>query len=150
MSYILPKAMFAIRDAITAQAFTWPASIRAGVSRGPLDEDPDANAASNPLPSIIVSANSAEQVHVELANAQVSIYVEVRHQADDTEPTTHLTQCAELADWMFGDDFLAAVNAYTGFTAFGRGPVNQSFDRNGRKWVSRFDFNLSAAPGDIS
>jgi len=150
MSYVLAKTMFAIRDAIVAQAFTWPATIRADISRGPLDEDSDANAASNPLPSIIVMASSAEQIHPELANADVRVTVEVRHQADDTEPTTHLTQATELADWMFGDDFQDDVNAYSGFTMFGRGLVSQSFDRVGRKWVTRFDFNLSAAPGDIS
>ena len=147
---ILAKTMFAVRDAIIAQAFTWPAAIRADISRGALDDDADARPASTPLPCVLVMASNAEQLHPELGNCNVQLAIEVRHQADGTEPTTHLTQSGELIDFVLGDAFQGAVNAYTGFTMFGRGAASQTFDRVGRKWATRIELNLSAAPGDIS
>ena len=81
---------------------------------------------------------------------RVSVSVEVRHQADDSTPDDHLQSVAEVADWIHGDSFISDLSAYSGFTAFGRGNVNQSFDQMGRKWVTRFEFQLTAAPSDIS
>jgi hypothetical protein len=150
VSYILAKATFAIRDAITAQAFTWPASIRADVSRGQMDDDDTLPPASNPLPSIIVAATSAEQIHTMHATFDVRCMIEVRHQADDTPADTHLANCVELAEWMYGDDFQTDVNTGTGFTMFGRTGINQTFERSGRRWVTRFEFGISAAPSTIN
>jgi hypothetical protein len=147
---ILSKTMFAFRDAMEAKAWTWPASIRAGISRGPLDDDETASPASNPLPSIIANAGTASQITPQIANFEVSVSVEVRHQADDSTPDDHLQSVAEVADWIHGDSFISDLSAYSGFTAFGRGNVNQSFDQMGRKWVTRFEFQLTAAPSDIS
>ena len=147
---ILSKTMFAFRDAMEAKAWTWPASIRAGISRGPLDDDETASPASNPLPSIIANASAASQITPQIANFEVSVSVEVRHQADDSTPDDHLQSVAEVADWIHGDSFISDLSAYSGFTAFGRGNVNQSFDQMGRKWVTRFEFQLTAAPSDIS
>ena len=147
---ILSKTMFAFRDAMEAKAWTWPASIRAGISRGPLDDDETASPSSNPLPSIIANASTASQITPQIANFEVSVSVEVRHQADDSTPDDHLQSVAEVADWIHGDSFISDLSAYSGFTAFGRGNVNQSFDQMGRKWVTRFEFQLTAAPSDIS
>jgi hypothetical protein len=147
---ILSKTMFAFRDAMEAKAWTWPASIRAGISRGPLDDDETASPASNPLPSIIANASTASQITPQIANFEVSVSVEIRHQADDSTPDDHLQSVAEVADWIHGDSFISDLSAYSGFTAFGRGNVNQSFDQMGRKWVTRFEFQLTAAPSDIS
>jgi hypothetical protein len=142
--------MFAFKEAMAAKAWTWPASIRPGISRGPLDDDETANPASNPLPSIICNAGSAQQLTPTVATFEVSVSIEVRHQADDSTPETHLDDVVDVADWIHGDTFLTDLNARSGFTAFGRGNVSQSFDQMGRKWVSRFEFQLTAAPSDIT
>ena len=147
---ILSKTMFAFKEAMAAKAWTWPASIRPGISRGPLDDDETANPASNPLPSIICNAGSAQQLTPTVATFEVSVSIEVRHQADDSTPETHLDDVVDVADWIHGDTFLTDLNARSGFTAFGRGNVSQSFDQMGRKWVSRFEFQLTAAPSDIT
>jgi len=147
---ILAKTMFAFVDAIEAEAFTWPASIRPGISRGPLDDDETASPASNPLPSIICNASNAQQIHPTIGNFEVSCAIEVRHQADDATPDAHLQNVSDVEEWILGDTFLTDLNAYSGFTAFGRGNVSSSFDQMGRKWVTRFEFTLTAAPSDIS
>lgn len=151
---ILAKAMFALRDAIIAQGFEWPASVRAGISRGPLDDEPaEAESAapdSNRLPSIICNADSARQIHAQVATFEIQVSVTVNHQADDTEPALHLTQSAQVGEWIHGDTFIADLNAYTGFTAFGRGPVDHQFSREGRRWVATCNFTLHAAPSDIT
>ena len=151
---ILAKAMFALRDAINAQGFDWPASVRAGISRGPLDDEPvEAESAapdSNRLPSIICNADSARQIHSQVATFEVQCSVTVSHQADDTEPALHLTQSAQVGEWIHGEEFITDLNAYTGFTAFGRGSVDHQFSREGRRWVATFNFTLHAAPSDIT
>ena len=147
---ILSKTMFAFKEAMLAKAWAWPASIRPGISRGPLDDDETASPASNPLPSIICNAGSAQQLTPTVATFEVSVSIEVRHQADDSTPETHLDDVVDVADWIHGDTFLTDLNARSGFTAFGRGNVSQSFDQMGRKWVTRFEFQLTAAPSDIS
>lgn len=147
---ILTKTMFAFRDAMEAKAWTWPASIRPGISRGPLDDDDTASPASNPLPSIIANASNASQIIPQVANFEVSVAVEVRHQADDSTPDQHLANVSDVFEWIHGDSFVTDLSAYSGFTAFGRGNVTQSFDQMGRKWVTRFEFQLTAAPSDIT
>lgn len=147
---ILSKTMFAFAAAIEAKAFTWPASIRPGISRGPLDDDDTASPASNPLPSIICNASNAQQIQPTIGNFEVSCAIEVRHQADDATPDAHLQNVSDVEEWILGDTFLTDLNAYSGFTAFGRGNVSSSFDQMGRKWVTRFEFQLTAAPSDIS
>jgi len=142
--------MFAFAAAIEAKAFTWPASIRPGISRGPLDDDDTASPASNPLPSIICNASNAQQIQPTIGNFEVSCAIEVRHQADDVTPEAHLQNVSDIEGWILGDTFLTDLNAYSGFTAFGRGNVSSSFDQMGRKWVTRFEFQLTAAPSDIS
>lgn len=147
---ILAKTMMAFAAAIDAKELTWPASIRPGISRGPLDDDETANPASNPLPSIICNASNAQQIQPTIGNFEVSCAIEVRHQADDATPDAHLQNVSDIEEWILGDTFLTDLNAYSGFTAFGRGNVSSSFDQMGRKWVTRFEFQLTAAPSDIS
>jgi hypothetical protein len=147
---ILSKTMFAMRDALRAQNFTWPASIEPGISKGDQYDELDGKPKSNPLPSIICNAGSAQQLTPTVATFEVSVSIEVRHQADDSTPETHLDDVVDVADWIHGDTFLTDLNARSGFTAFGRGNVSQSFDQMGRKWVTRFEFQLTAAPSDIS
>jgi hypothetical protein len=151
---ILPKVMFALRDAIVAQGFDWPASVRAGISRGPIDDEtvePESVAPdSNRLPSIVCNADSARQIHPQVATFEAQCAVTVSHQADDTEPLLHLTQSAQVGDWIHGETFIQDVSQYTGFTAFGRGAVDHQFSREGRRWVTTFNFTLSAAPSDIT
>lgn len=151
---ILPKVMFALRDAIVAQGFDWPASVRAGISRGPIDDEsvePESVAPdSNRLPSIVCNADSARQIHPQVATFEVQCAVTVSHQADDTEPLLHLTQSAQVGDWIHGETFIQDVSQYTGFAAFGRGSVDHQFSREGRRWVTTFNFTLSAAPSDIT
>ena len=147
---ILAKTMLALKGAIDAKGWTWTASVRPGISRGPLDDDDTASPASNPLPSIICNASSAQQIQPTIGNFEVSCAIEVRHQADDSTPSAHLSDVSDVEEWILGDEFITDLNAYSGFTAFGRGNVSSSFDQMGRKWVTRFEFTLTAAPSDIS
>lgn len=147
---MLAKTMLALKAAMDAEGWAWAASIRPGISRGPMDDDENAAPRSNALPSIVANATSADQIDPTVATFTVSVSVEVRHQADDENPTTHLTEAGEVGDWLRGDSFIADVNAYSGFTAFGRTGVSESFNRVGRKWSTEFNFTLTAAPSDIS
>ncbi len=152
MSALVIKTQLAIASAITALALEWPASIRAECSRGQKDEDPDANPASNELPAIIVGASSAQQLHPNTATAYVSVTITVRHQADESNVSEAVEpQVRELGEWIMGDDFCAdCTAALSGFTAFGRKAVTQNYTRSGRRFETTFDFELLAAPGDLS
>lgn len=147
---MLAKTMLALKSAMDAQGWTWAASIRPGISRGALDDDDTANPGSNPLPSIIANATNADQIDPTVATFTVSVAVEVRHQADDEQPVTHLTEAGEVGDWLRGETFITDLNQYSGFTAFGITGVSESFNRVGRKWSTEFTFTLTAAPSDIS
>lgn len=150
MSFILQRAQNALVAAMVAEAWTWPRSIRAEISRGQRDDDDSRAPASNELPSIVVSTPSATQYTPNVATFDVETSVIVRHSADDTSQEDHLTNAGQVSDWLLGNTFFADVNAQESFTAFGRGTMTQDFDRSGRTWQTTFRFTLSAAPSTIA
>lgn len=151
MSALVLKTQLAIKDAIVALGLTWPATIRAECSRGPMDEDNDANPASNELPAILVEASNAQQIHKDTATSYVDVTIKVQHQADESNVSEAVEpQVRELGEWIMGDDFLGDASEASGFTAFGRRDVSINFARVGRRFEHSFNFQLLAAPGDLN
>ena len=152
MSALVLKTQLAIKDAIVALGLTWPATIRAECSRGPMDEDNDANPASNELPAILVEASNAQEIHTESPTAFVDVSIKVQHQADESNVSeTVEPQVRELGEWIMGDDFLGNVSsAATSYTALGRRAVSINFARVGRRFEHAFNFQLLATPGGVN
>jgi hypothetical protein len=132
----------AMRDAFIAQAYDWPASIKAGTAPIFDEDDSDAAARGTPLPCIICEASSAQQIHPELQTYEVECEVQVRHSADDTTAEVHTTQAAQAANLISGHDWATLVSAGDTISADHRSAVNQRKERVGRLWIYSISFSL--------
>ena len=132
----------AMRDAFIAQAYDWPASIKAGTAPVFAEDDTDEAARGTTLPCIICEASSAQQIHTELQTYEVECEVQVRHSADDTTAEAHTTQAAQVADLISGVDWPAWVSAGDVLVAEHRTAVTQRKERVGRLWIYSISFTL--------
>ena len=158
-SFILPKVMDAIRDALRAKAFSWiddPTRIRSSLTGGPLDLDVDAAPDSTPTPNVTCEAIQADVNLPNIANYRVQCSVIVSSSADseqaDGERTTyqdHAERAGQVFDVLYADDFVASL-CNSGLTVFGIYHTSQSQSVEVRRWVSRHSFYVECAGSQIS
>lgn len=132
----------AMRDALIAQEYTWPLSIKAGAAPIFQEDDSDAAARGTPLPCIICDVTAARQIHTELQTYEVDCEIQVRHSADDTTVEAHTTQAAKVADLVSSVDWAAWVSSGTVLVAEHRTACTHTTDRLGRLWVYTISFTL--------
>lgn len=147
---ILPLTCRAIASAILNLELEWPATVRAELSRGTMDDEQEEAPKSIPLPCVIVTAPSAQRIDPQVATSYVEVSIQVQHNVDDTHTDTHQAHAQEIYEFITGPAFLSACNQYASFTAFGVDGVDCQFDRVGRRWQSSFNFRILAAPSTIA
>lgn len=143
MSAILSKAQKAIANHLATVDLD-PIDETTNIFRG-LGND------SVTLPGVVVNAQTADASANYSGNWLVHCSLQVRESADDTTEDEHLAHAATVFNVLLDDGIVAALTAaLSDFTAFGFVPTGQSYDLEGRTWISRLEFDLECAPADIT
>lgn len=102
-------------------------------------------------PCVIVESKTADASANYSGNWSVLCQLLVRESADDTTEDEHLAHALAVFNVILDDGIVASLTAaLDDYTVFGCVPTDQSYDLEGRTWVSRLGFMVECAPSDIA